>query len=66
MRTKVNEVFIAQDNLDSSLVGAEDTLMGLADRFDLDDDRTPELKTLLVGYAATRVAVEYPCRFEGR
>jgi uncharacterized protein (TIGR02677 family) len=56
-RAKVNEVFTAHDDLDSSLVGAEDTLMGLADRFDLDDERTRELKTLLVGYA-TRVAVE--------
>lgn len=55
--SRVNEVFTAHDDLDSSLVGAEDTLMGLADRFDLDDDRTSELKTLLVGYA-TRVAVE--------
>jgi len=57
VRQRVNEVFTAHDDLDSSLVGAEDTLMGLADRFDLDDDRTGELKTLLVGYA-TRVAVE--------
>ena len=57
VRARVNEVFTAHDDLDSSLVGAEDTMMGLADRFDLDDDRTGELKTLLVGYA-TRVAVE--------
>lgn len=57
VRARVNEVFTAHDDLDSSLVGAEDTLMGLADRFDLDDDRTGDLKTLLVGYA-TRVAVE--------
>ena len=57
MRARVNEVFTAHDDLDSSLVGAEDTLMGLAERFDLDDERTGELKTLLVGYA-TRVAVE--------
>jgi uncharacterized protein (TIGR02677 family) len=57
VRARVNEVFTAHDDLDSSLVGAEDTLMGLADRFDLDDERTGELKTLLVGYA-TRVAVE--------
>jgi uncharacterized protein (TIGR02677 family) len=57
VQARVNEVFTAHDDLDSSLVGAEDTLMGLADRFDLDDDRTGELKTLLVGYA-TRVAVE--------
>lgn len=57
VRARVNEVFTAHDDLDSSLVGAEDTLMGLAERFDLDDERTGELKTLLVGYA-TRVAVE--------
>lgn len=57
VRARVNEVFTAHDDLDSSLVGAEDTLMSLADRFDLNDDRTGELKTLLVGYA-TRIAVE--------
>jgi uncharacterized protein (TIGR02677 family) len=57
VRARVNESFTSHDDLDSSLVGAEDTLMGLADRFDLDDDRTGELKRLLVGYA-TRVAVE--------
>jgi hypothetical protein len=56
-RTRVNEVFIAHDNLDASLVGAEDTLMGLADRFDLDDAHTGELKSLLVNYAR-RVAIE--------
>ncbi|PBA68704.1 DUF2397 family protein [Mycobacterium avium] len=56
-RARVNEVFIAQDNLDASLVGAEDTLMGLADRFDLDDAHTAELKSLLVNYAR-RVAIE--------
>jgi uncharacterized protein (TIGR02677 family) len=57
IRARVNEVFTAHDDLDGALVGAEDTLMGLADRFDLDDDTTGELKSLLVGYA-TRVAVE--------
>lgn len=56
-RARVNELFTSHDDLDASLVGAEDTLMGLADRFDLDDDRTGELKTILVGYA-TRVAAE--------
>jgi uncharacterized protein (TIGR02677 family) len=54
---RVHSLFIAHDDLDSALVGAEDTLMALANRFDLDDDRTGELKTLLVSYA-TRVAVE--------
>jgi hypothetical protein len=57
VRSRVNEVFTAHDDLDGSLIGAEDTLMGLADHFDLDDDDTGELKTLLVGYA-TRVAVD--------
>ena len=57
IRARVNEVFIAHDNLDASLVGAEDTLMGLADRFDLDDAHTAELKSLLVNYAR-RVAIE--------
>lgn len=57
VRARVNELFTSHDDLDASLVGAEDTLMGLADRFDLDDDRTGELKTILVGYA-TRVASE--------
>ncbi|MEA4945709.1 MAG: DUF2397 domain-containing protein [Propionicimonas sp.] len=54
---RVNQVFTAHDDLDASLVGAEDTLMGLADRFDLDDSGTGELKRLLIGYA-TRVTVE--------
>lgn len=54
---RVNEVFTAHDDLDASLVGAEDTLMGLAERFDLDDSATVELKRLLIGYA-TRVTVE--------
>ena len=57
LRERINAVFTAHDDLDGALVGAEDTLMGLADRFDLDDERTNELKTLLVGYA-TRMAVE--------
>ena len=54
---RVNEVFTAHDDLDASLVGAEDTLMALAERFDLDDSATVELKRLLIGYA-TRVTVE--------
>ena len=45
------------DALDGALVGAKDVLAGLADRFDLDRDRTAELKGLLVDYA-THVAVE--------
>lgn len=44
-------IFTNHDALDASLVGAEDVLTGLADRFDLDDGRTSELKGLLVDYA---------------
>ncbi len=53
----VSQVFTAHDALDGALVGAEDVLADLADRFDLDRDRTAELKSLLVDYA-THVAVE--------
>ncbi|WP_198950816.1 DUF2397 family protein [Kineosporia sp. A_224] len=53
----VGRLFTSHDDLDSALVGAEDTLAGLADRFDLDDASTGELKQLLVEYA-TRVAAE--------
>ncbi|HVA61832.1 MAG TPA: DUF2397 family protein [Mycobacteriales bacterium] len=53
----VAQVFTAHDDLDGALVGAEDALAGLADRFDLDDDKAGELKGLLVDYA-THVAVE--------
>lgn len=53
----VRQVFVSHDDLDAALVGAEDGLTGLADRFDLDSDTTLELKTLLVEYA-TRVANE--------
>ncbi len=53
----VGQVFTAHDALDGALVGAEDVLAGLADRFNLDRDRTAELKGLLVDYA-THVAVE--------
>ena len=44
-------IFTSHDSLDAALVGAEDVLTGLADRFDLDDERTGELKGLLVEYA---------------
>jgi uncharacterized protein (TIGR02677 family) len=53
----VTQAFTAHDDLDGALVGAEDALAGLADRFDLDDGRAAELKGLLVDYA-THVAVE--------
>ncbi|MEV8628551.1 DUF2397 family protein [Streptomyces sp. NPDC051079] len=50
-------VFTSHDDLDAALVGAEDSLIGLADRFDLDEEHTNDLKGLLVDYA-TRVAAE--------
>jgi Protein of unknown function (DUF2397) len=53
----IGRLFTGHDDLDSALVGAEDTLAGLADRFDLDDGSTAELKGMLVDYA-TRVAAE--------
>jgi hypothetical protein len=53
----ISLLFTAHDDLDASLVGAEDSLAGLADRFDLDRDATAELKGLLVDYA-THVAGE--------
>lgn len=53
----VGAVFTSHDDLDAALVGAEDVLMSLADRFDLDEERTHDLKGLLVDYA-TRVAAE--------
>ncbi|MER5866123.1 DUF2397 domain-containing protein [Kitasatospora sp. NPDC002040] len=53
----VSTVFTSHDDLDAALVGAEDALVGLADRFDLDEERTSDLKSLLVDYA-TRVAAE--------
>jgi uncharacterized protein (TIGR02677 family) len=53
----VSEVFVSHDDLDGALVGAEDALAGLADRYDLDTDSAAELRGLLVDYA-TRVAAE--------
>jgi hypothetical protein len=53
----VSSLFVHHDDLDAALVGAEDSLAGLVDRFDLDDAATAELKQLLVGYA-THVAAE--------
>ena len=50
-------LFVSHDDLDAALVGAEDTLAGLSDRFDLDHEGTSALKDLLVEYA-TRVATE--------
>lgn len=57
MLDAVSTVFTSHDDLDAALVGAEDALVGLADRFDLDEERTNDLKGLLVDYA-TRVASE--------
>jgi hypothetical protein len=53
----IGRLFVNHDDLDAALVGAEDSLAGLVDRFDLDDESTSELKALLVGYA-THVAAE--------
>jgi uncharacterized protein (TIGR02677 family) len=53
----IGRLFTSHDDLDAALVGAEDSLATLADRFDLDDGSTAELKRLLVDYA-TRVAAE--------
>lgn len=53
----IGRLFTGHDDLDTALVGAEDSLAGLADRFDLDRDATAELKGLLVDYA-THVAGE--------
>lgn len=53
----IGRLFTSHDDLDAALVGAEDTLATLADRFDLDHVSTAELKQLLVEYA-TRVAAE--------
>lgn len=53
----VSAVFVNHDDLDGALVGAEDALAGLADRYDLDHGATAELRGLLVDYA-TRVAAE--------
>ena len=53
----VGRLFTSHDDLDGALVGAEDVIAGLSDRFDLDDEHTGELKSLLVDYA-THVAAE--------
>lgn len=53
----VTTIFTSHDSLDSALVGAEDELKTLANRFDLDDESASDLKGILVGYA-TRVASE--------
>ncbi|GAA2030701.1 hypothetical protein GCM10009839_33100 [Catenulispora yoronensis] len=53
---RIGVLFTSHDDLDGALVGAEDSLAGLADRFDLDDERTAELKGLLVDYATSVAA----------
>jgi uncharacterized protein (TIGR02677 family) len=53
----IGRLFVNHDDLDAALVGAEDSLAGLVDRFDLNNESTAELKALLVGYA-THVAAE--------
>jgi uncharacterized protein (TIGR02677 family) len=57
VRAAIARVFVQHDALDGGLLGAEDSLTGLVDRFDLDADRTSMLRQLLVDYA-TRVANE--------
>ncbi|MCP2342992.1 DUF2397 family protein [Actinomadura rupiterrae] len=54
----IGRVFTSHDDLDSALVGAEDRLAELADRFDLGAETTNELKRLLVDYA-THVAADF-------
>ena len=54
---RINEIFIAHDDLDGLLVGSEETLIKLSDRFDLDTNNTVEFKSILVNYA-TRIAAE--------
>lgn len=53
----IGQLFVNHDHLDSALVGAEDSLAGLVDRFDLNDESAAALKALLVGYA-THMATE--------
>lgn len=55
VRQRVDNTFNAHDSLDTTLISAESSLMGLASRFDLDDDQTGELKGLLVRYATHAV-----------
>jgi uncharacterized protein (TIGR02677 family) len=56
-RSAIARVFVQHDALDGGLLGAEDSLTGLVDRYDLDADHTSTLRQLLVDYA-TRVANE--------
>lgn len=55
--SSIRQLFVSHDDVDAALVGAEDGLAELAEHFNLDDERTAELKALLVGYA-THVASE--------
>jgi uncharacterized protein (TIGR02677 family) len=57
LASAINTVFVNHDSLDEALIGAEDALTGLADRYDLDPEKTAELRQLLVDYA-TRVSAE--------
>ncbi len=57
MEKYISQLFVNHDSIDSALVGAEDNLASLADRFDLNDEATAELKEVLVNYA-THVAME--------
>ena len=57
LASHIGLLFTSHDALDQALVGAEDNLAELADRFDLDDTATADLKSILVDYA-THVAAE--------
>lgn len=57
LASHIGLLFTSHDSLDQALVGAEDSLAELADRFDLDDTATADLKSILVDYA-THVAAE--------
>ncbi|GCD19280.1 hypothetical protein CTKZ_08420 [Cellulomonas algicola] len=52
----VRAAFDALENLDSGVVAAEDAIVAMAERYDLDTQTTDELKGLLVEYA-TRAAM---------
>ena len=47
----VGVIFVSHDDLDAALIGAEDTLATLADRYDLNQTDAAELRSLLVDYA---------------
>ena len=46
----IGVIFVSHDDLDAALIGAEDTLATLADRYDLNQTDAAELRSLLVDY----------------